>query len=213
MTSPKLLLTVAVALAALAWAPPAGAVTIDFRSDAFAGADGAASFASEADGISLTYLPLPTPDARLYWDGTDGFGVRYAYETDEIEGAESFRIDFSEAVYLETVWVTDLFDENGYLERGSYELDGGSPVEFTALSGQGSGTNGERTLAIGAWTSSIAFRAPGRLDGQGHEFSVAGIRIRDRVQPMPEPAAMVLFAVGGLLAGGALRRAGAGSAR
>ncbi len=207
MTSSKLFLGLAIAQAALvAYAAPAGAALVDFRSDAFAGADGDPSFSTVVDGTTLTFLPLPTPDSRLYWDDTDGFGVRYDYETDEIEGRETLRITFSEEVYLEQIWITDLFYENGYLERGIYELDdNGSPVEFVALASQGSGSNGERVLDVGAALSSIDFRAAGRIAGQDHEFSVAALRIRDRVTPTPEPAAMVLFALGGVLVAGALR--------
>jgi hypothetical protein len=208
MTSSKRLLSVVIPFALLsAWASPADAVLIDLRSPAYAPADGANSFSSTVDGVTLTFLPLPTPEARLYWDSTDGFGVRYDYEVDEIEGRETLSVLFSEAVYLEEIRVTDLFYENGYLERGSYELDdSGSLVQFTALASQGPGTNGERTLLVGAWTSSIDFRAAGRVFGQNHEFSVAGLRIRDRVEPTPEPASVLLFAVGGAVAASAVRR-------
>jgi hypothetical protein len=205
MTSPKLSLAIALASTlALAWASPAAAVLVDFRSSSFASADGASSYTSDLNGVTVTYIPLPDPEARLYWDETDGFGVRYDYETDEIEGHETLRIEFSEKVYLEKIHLTDLFYESGYLEAGCYELnDSGDVVDFVALESQGPDSNGERVLEVGVWTRSIDFRGIGQLSGQNHEFSVAGLDIRN---PTPEPASLLVFAVGGTLVGAAIRR-------
>ena len=93
--------------------------------------------------------------------------------------------------------ITDLFNENGYLERGYYQLNGsGSWIEFTALPSQTSGTNGELTVPIDSsiLVTSIAFKAPGLIlfPLQGHEFSVAAIV----TTPVPIPAAVWLLGSG-----------------
>ncbi len=197
----------AVALGVSAWSGAAHALLVDFRSAEFAAADLQTSFSASADGVELVFTPMPTPSARLYWDATDGFGVRYAYETDEIEGRETLLIQFSEQVWLQEVQLTDLFYESGYLERGAYELDAsGALVGFAADPSQGAGTNGVRSLAVGAYAHSIAFSAPGRLNGENHEFSVSGLRFEAR-RPVPEPAAVALFGAGLAAVALALRRA------
>jgi hypothetical protein len=191
----------------IAWNGSAHAVSVDFRTAPFSDADQQTSFSTSAGGVGLTFTPLPTPDARLYWDSTDGFGVRYAYETDEIEGAEILLLEFSTEVWLQDVQLTDLFNESGYLEVGYYELDGsGTLVQFSADASQGSATNGVRSLAIGSWVSSIAFTAPGRFDGQNHEYSVSGVRFDTR-RPVPEPASVAVFGAGLAVVAFATRRA------
>ena len=180
------------------------ATPIDFRQLPFSSAaDGLAFFEISAGGIDLRFDPLPTPDATLYWDSTDGFGVRHAYEADEIEQDETLIISFTSGpVSLATVFLTDLFFEGDplFAETGSYQLNGsGSWITFvqddpTILSSPVS--NGEFDLVLNAVNvSSIAFRAPGLVNGQGHEFSVAGI---DATIPTPEPTTLLLFG-GGLL--------------
>ena len=193
-------------LGVTAWSGAAHALLVDFRTSAFASADQQASFSTSAGGVDLTFTPLPTPNARLYWDSTDGFGVRYAYEADEIEGAETLLIQFSSQVWLQEIQLTDLFNESGYLEIGYYELDGsGAPVQFIADPAQGPGTNGVRSLEVGSFVTSIAFTAPGRTNGQNHEFSVSGLRFEAR-QPVPEPASTALFGAGIAAVAFALRR-------
>lgn len=191
----------------IAWNGSAHAVSVDFRTAQFAAADGQTSFSTSAGGVGMTFTPLPSPGARLYWDSSDGFGVRYAYETDEIEGVELLLVEFSTEVWLQDVQLTDLFSESGYLEVGYYELnDSGTLVQFAADPSQGSATNGVRTLSIGSWVSSIAFTAPGRFDGQNHEYSVSGMQFQTR-QPVPEPAGVAAFGAGLAVVAFALRRA------
>lgn len=193
-------------LTATAWSGSAHAVSVDFRTAQFAAADQQTSFSTSAGGVGLTITPLPSPDARLYWDSTDGLGVRYAYETDEIEGAETLLVEFSSAVWLQDVQLTDLFNESGYLEVGYYELnDSGALVGFSADPSQGSATNGVRSLSIGSFVTSIAFTAPGRIGGQSHEYSVSGLRF-EGTQPVPEPASAVLFGAGLAVVACAFRR-------
>jgi hypothetical protein len=191
--------------AALGLAPlGANAATIDFRSSAFSGADTAPSFSATAGGVTTTLTPEPG-GARLYWDSTDGIGVRWNYETDEIEGTERLAIQFSTPIRVTQIMLTDLFNEHGYLERGWYQLDGGAQTWFSADPGQLLDlTNGVKLLATDQTVSSIRFGAPGRTEGQHHEFSVA--RLTYSAAAVPEPASSLLTGVGGLIVGWALRR-------
>jgi hypothetical protein len=171
----------------------AAAAPIDFRTAAFSGANYQTSFT--AGGVTLTVLPA---GARLYWDSTDGLGVRYSYETDEIEGSERLRVSFATPMHLTSVLLTDLFYENGYRETGSYQVNGtGSWVSFQADLGQTPGSsNGELTLQFDPsnTVTSITFRAPGYLPtlNQRHEFSVAKIE----TSAVPLPAAAWLLGTG-----------------
>jgi hypothetical protein len=187
---------------ALLVAGTAAASTYDFRDAATYG--GAMNQPSFTAGV-ITITATPT-GARLWWDSTDGFGVRYLFESDEVQGIERLKIGFASPVRLSSVLITNLFNEDGYLERGYYQLNGsGSWIEFTALPSQTPGTNGERTVPIDSsvLVSSIMFKAPG-LDLfplQFHEFSVAAIE----TTTVPIPAAVYLLG-SGLLGLAVLRR-------
>jgi hypothetical protein len=191
--------------AALGLAPlSSSAGTIDFRSGSFSGADQATSFTSSAGGVTTTLTPEPT-GAKLYWDSTDGIGVRWSYETDEIEGAERLAIQFSAPLRVTGIMLTDLFYENGYLETGWYQPSGGAQTWFSADPGQVLGsTNGVKLLALDQVVSSIRFGAPGLFQGQNHEFSVA--RLTYASTAVPEPASGLLAGIGGLIIGWAVRR-------
>ena len=163
------------------------------------------SFNIIVDGVDLTFTPYPQPDAKLYWDSTDGFGVRYAYEKDEIEFDEILTISFGGGVDLNQVMITDLFNEGedpGYLETGYYWLNGDTATtySFLALVDQVKGTNGELTLDIYAYVDSISFAAPGYVGNEDHEFSVGGI-----YTSVPEPSTLLLLGTG-LLVGAAFRK-------
>jgi hypothetical protein len=182
---------------ALLLSGPVSAALVDFRdSGAFGAANYQPSFSTGINGYTVMLTALPN-GARLYQDSTDGLGVRYSYEADEIEGIERLAIGFSTPVRLSSLLITDLFNE-GYLERGSYQLNGtGSWITFQALTSQVPGsTNGELTVLFAPNTvaSSIAFRSPGYLASlnQRHEFSVAAIE----ASAVPIPAAAWLLGTG-----------------
>lgn len=205
-------------------AASASAEFVDFRDSAeFGGSDNGttASFSTDS-GANATITPGPQ-GASFYWGTDDGFGVRYtgtgAYEYDEIEGPESLSITFSQPVYIESVLVTDLYREQTnigttYNETGSYTLSNGTSGAITA-NGAG-GVNGEQTVSIGAWASSIVFRGAGAVGGflgfgtRNNEYSVAGITFGGptavpELDPSAAGAGLILL-LGGLVVLGGRRR-------
>lgn len=202
----RFLLVTAALLAGSFLANESRATAIDLRDAAFASADGADSFQTEIDGVTVTFAANPSP-GTLYHDTEDGLGVRLDYETDEIEGVELLVVSFSEPVLLEELYITDLYNEQGYLENGFYDLNGTST--FTAFGAEPDQlrftTNGDKTLAIGSVVTSFALRAPGLMDGQNHDFSLGGFAFSNAT-PVPEPSSLSLFALGALAIGTAIRR-------
>jgi len=200
----KNLVTALVGLSALLVAPQAFAeeITVDFTGDGN-GQDRVDEWVVDegTDGVTVTVTPEPDGSV-LYWDATDGFGVRGpGYEADEVEGSELLVISFSQPVEVTEVALTDLFREyswaaGGYLETGSIELSDGTVIPITADPSQTSSpsTNGELTVAVNAVTRSITFSAPGRVDGENHEFSVAGVSFEKVAVPELDPSS----ATGGL---------------
>jgi PEP-CTERM motif len=200
----RVLFAAAVVVAGFALAPTdARALLIDFRALPFeTSANFDTSYTATVAGVGdVTLTPDPT-GATLYWDSTDGFGVRYSYEVDEIEGPERLTVSFADPVKVNTLYLTDLFNE-GYLETGSYSLDGGGLVDFSAdATALPNTSNGEKTLTVAGspLISSITFQAPGLvcLPGispcQNHEYSVAGLDVT--TASVPEPGTVILLGTG-----------------
>lgn len=174
---------------------------IDFRDRHFAAANRQQSFSTVVDGIAFTISAEVAGggNATLWWDRKDGLGVRYNYEKDEIEGTERLRLSFASTIGISEIYISDLFVERGYSETGSYQIESSPAVTFDALSlmgTDGNKRNGEHLISIDPIlpANEIVFFAPGRVNGQSHDFSLLGFT--DPPLANPEPAALAIFGVG-----------------
>jgi len=175
------------------------ATVIDFTSSDFSSAGGQSSFYYSSAGLTIEALPS---GAVLYHDTTDGLGVIYGYEDDEVEGDESLHLHFDDAQFLNGILITDLFYEPSndgnysFQEEGQYSFDQIQWVDFKADISQtpSPATNGELALLFPSSTiiTDIWFQAPGWQNLEDHEFSIAKID----VTPTPEPATILLLASG-----------------
>ena len=154
-------------------------------------------YSKSQDGVTVTIETVGDED--LWWDSTDGFGIWGAgYEKDEIDSSEIMKVSFSSTVYVSYFDLTDLFYENNYKEIGWYDFDGEFVTDKmmfmqTNLTKTPSpASNGEYMLYINDSINEIWFAAPGRVNGQNHEFSMAGVEVRS----VPEPATLILLGCG-----------------
>lgn len=179
-------------LAVLACSSTAFAANLDFASAAFAPGDGQSSFAYTAsDGVTLTLTAGPNwQGARLQQDSVDGFGVSTLLDgdPDEVDGSETLTLSFSQGVTVSDVFITDLFNE-GYLEVGTYSINGGNAISFSALQTQTtSGSNGALTLDLDTVVTSLTFTAPAAGLFRQNDFAVRGVNytVAARATQVPE---------------------------
>jgi hypothetical protein len=188
--------------------PTAMAVLIDFTDRSWDGAQGQVSFTTHPSNVDLralggaltvNYNGGPSGDNSDF----DGLGIG----DDEIGGVpEGLRISFEGPVTLQSVNITDLFQNEGGLNRDSpevgwYSINGGYYHSFSAAVGQVHNlTNGELILDINlANVNSIFFRA--NLDDYS-DYSVRGLTYTS----VPEPSTLILLGFGFLIAATLYRR-------
>ncbi|KMY69154.1 hypothetical protein AAU61_06490 [Desulfocarbo indianensis] len=171
---------------------PAGASLIDFTAPSWSGANGQNSFTVSLPSFGFDITVTASGGSSLYWDNQDGLGIRGG-EPDEVDHGERLTVSFSRPVSLFSFGLTDLFSENGYLERGFYNLDGGSTQSFIADPGQPSGSsNGLLLVSLnGSLVSGFELWALNPVpSGQHHDFSLGNVS----ASATPEPASVALLA-------------------
>lgn len=203
----KLLMIFAFISVLLVLSPNASAVYIDFTSADFSSlaASNQNAFTTTIDGIGLTLTAIPS-DAWLTYnvdsEGDDGIGVNQPANYDEIDWHEMLIVSFDVPVYLEMIYLTDLFNEGNpqYLEQGSFQLSNGDSSIFEAESGQlpFPDSNGEKYLNFDpnlgpiSWIIFSAYN--GSALGQNHDYSLGGLEVE--TAPVPEPTTILLVGTG-----------------
>jgi len=168
------------------------ALSVDFTDTTWNGAHGLTSFLSHPSGVDLVavggkitvnYNGGPSGDNS----GMDGLGIG----DDEITqgGVERLTVAFAAPVYLEKVYITDLFLNEGPNRRpevGLYSLNGGGT--FTSFASVG-GANGALTLNIfQSGVNSIVFKSS--MDSFS-DYSIKGLNYS-----VPEPSTVLLLGFG-----------------
>ncbi|MDN5941482.1 MAG: PEP-CTERM sorting domain-containing protein [Nitrospira sp.] len=173
------------------------ALSIDFTDGSWDGAQGQNSFSMHVSNIDLFAAPSPTAKLTVNYiggpsgdnSGIDGLGIN----DDEITqgGTEQLKVVFATPVTLDSVYITDLFKNEGstgQAEDGMYSLNGGA---FTSFASVGA-FNGELTLNIfQSGISSIIFKSS---NDSWSDYSVKGLTYQ--TQSVPEPSTLLLLGAG-----------------
>lgn len=174
------------------------ALSIDFTASTWNGAQGQTSYtvgnvnvSATGGAITVNYIGGPSGDNS----GNDGLGIG----DDEITqgGTELLTISFADPVTLTSIYLTDLFRNEGGVgnhEMGWYSIDGGGPTSFTAAPLLQAGLNGE--LNINSLNlqnvHNITF---GANKDWYSDYSVKGLTYT----AVPEPSTLLLLGCGFVL--------------
>ncbi|MEO7864236.1 MAG: PEP-CTERM sorting domain-containing protein [Nitrospirales bacterium] len=171
--------------------------SIDFTDGSWNGAQGQNSFTTHVSNIDLFAAPSQSAKITVNYiggpsgdnSGMDGLGIN----DDEITqgGIEQLKVVFETPVMLDSVYITDLFNNEGstgQAEQGMYSLNGGA---FTSFASVGA-FNGELTLNIfQPRISSITFKSS---NDSWSDYSVKGLTYQ--IQSVPEPSTLLLLGAG-----------------
>ncbi len=209
----KIIISILSVMICLLTSQTASAALIDFRlNNPWEAGDSLAQYSYTYSSGALSGLTVTlearygsnNDDAYIWHNGLDGLGVFYHYEDDEIEMNEKLIIKFSQSIFLNTVYIANLF-ENEYQkqgqnkgtsinESGRYRLHGetGWSSWYNFGADSDTGPNGELAIDIGEeLIDAIKFKGI-EYANTGEEFAVQGLY----VTPVPAPAAGLLLCSG-----------------
>ncbi|MFH1058608.1 MAG: PEP-CTERM sorting domain-containing protein [Pseudomonadota bacterium] len=189
-------------------APPARAASISLLDAVWAPAFNQASYTvyNLLPGLDLT-VGASNGGGRLWWDASEGLGVKGGLNSDEIDYGEVLTLSFSQPVFLTSFKVYDLFRETWsshggwYNESGYAVLDGGPSVAFAAgnsevYPGWDLPGDGVKVVSVGVGgVSQIQFFAnrSHNLNKRNHDYQLGGLDLELPAAAVPEPGSGLLL--------------------
>lgn len=170
---------------------------------------GQSTYVTSVDGVTVTFIALndgqTSSSTDLTYQKGDGFGVDTKYDSngytsndmtpegdvlitsDEINGKESIKVLFSEEVLIESIAITDIYDQQkvkGYwfvwpTETGKWKVTGSDGTEYGTFEGEDLRTgynNGEITVDIAELATVLTVWSTNTGSEANYKgFSLAGI--------------------------------------